>query len=280
MEVVSKIEVLKTNLSELRKTNQRIGFVATMGALHEGHLQLIDRAKEEDDVVVCSIFVNPKQFDNAKDFEHYPISRDQDIEKLIARNCDFAFFPSVAEIYPQAFEYKTYDFQDLEKHMEGSYRKGHFQGMANVVSRLLKIVKADKAYFGEKDFQQLMIVKRLVEIESISTEIVGHPIVREESGLAMSSRNQRLSTQGREKAVLLHKSLQWTKEHLQTHSLENIQKHVSKWFKEQGLDLEYFVFCEPKDLVPLRSTENVENIRCFVAAYIDEIRLIDNIEMY
>ena len=256
-----------------------IGFVPTMGALHNGHLELMRRAKNENDILVVSIFVNPIQFNNPEDLEKYPRDIDKDLSMLQSVNCDVLFYPSVEEMYPEKIN-KTYDFGDLDKVMEGANRPGHFNGVAIVVSRLFNITIPDKAYFGEKDFQQLAIIKRLVEIEKTPVEIIPCPIVREDDGLAMSSRNQRLTEHQRKLAPQIYKTLQKVKEKSKYLTPGELKEMINHYYDNfSGLDLEYFEITDDIELKTVWQWTDSKGIMAFIVVNAGKIRLIDNIRI-
>ncbi len=281
MERYYSLEVLEQQLSELRNTGQSIGFVPTMGSLHAGHMTLIERLLEISDKVVCSIFVNPSQFNEASDLENYPRTEDNDAEMLARTGCDIVFLPEVAKMYPENHVARTIDYQGLDHVMEGSSRPGHFDGVVEVVARLFDIVAPNFACFGEKDFQQLAIVRELVAQHDYPIEIVPCSIVREPHGLAMSSRNERLSPEQRTQAAVLHATLSEIK------SLVSVMNpdELAVWGRNQinQLDfchLEYLEVAESKTLQPIYRWHECEEARAFVAARFGEIRLIDNMEIY
>lgn len=252
-----------------------------MGALHAGHLSLIAKAKATCDVVLTSIFVNPTQFNSLEDLEKYPRSLEQDIRMLIMSNCDAVFVPEVLMMYPH-FPEKTglieIDFEGLDSVMEGAFRPGHFSGVANVVYRLFEIAKPDVAFFGEKDFQQLAVIKKLVDQYKLPIQIVGCETLRETSGLAMSSRNQRLSRNGKSDSALIYQTLIHAKNLSLKHSPKQVQEICSEAFENSSLELEYLEIVHP---VTLRQLENewVNGARCFIAVYCEDVRLIDNMEL-
>lgn len=261
--------------------SKNLGLVPTMGALHKGHLALVERAVRENDVVVVSIFVNPTQFNNQEDLEKYPkdLSKDLDLIKTVSSNVH-VFAPSVSEIYDDSVQSKSYDFQGLDQVMEGEFRKDHFNGVGTIVEQLLNLVKPDNAYFGEKDFQQLCIIKKLVEIQKIPVNIVPCPIVREEHGLAMSSRNERLSKEVRLNAGFIYKTLQTAKEKFGTKSALNVKEWVEKQFlKKEEFEMEYFEITDVETLIPLKRKVKNKKYRAFIAVYAEEVRLIDNIAL-
>jgi pantoate--beta-alanine ligase len=282
------VEVAKTNaelaklISALRGNKKSIGFVPTMGALHQGHLSLIKEGLENNDVVVVSIFVNPTQFDNAEDLEKYPrtLERDVTLLKTVSETKILVYAPSVNDIYGDAVESVNYDFDGLEHEMEGAFRDGHFDGVGTIVKRLFEIVTPDRAYFGEKDFQQLQIIKKLVEKHAIPVEVVGCAIYRETNGLAMSSRNERLKSDYKEVAPFIYKTLQSAKIKFGTKSANKVTEWVTKQFENHSLlELEYFTIADVKTLKPIKRKSKLKQYRAFIAVYADDIRLIDNIAL-
>lgn len=280
MDVFESVTELKENLQKIKKQGHDVGFVPTMGALHEGHISLIKESIKENDFTVCSIFVNPTQFDNPDDFNHYPSTIESDLKLLKEAGCSAVFVPSVAEMYPNGPISKSYQFGGIENEMEGKHRKGHFDGVGTVVSQLFDHVHPDKAYFGEKDFQQLLIIKKLVEILNLDIEIVGCSIKREESGLAMSSRNKRLSQVEFDSSKFIYEQLLLAKESLNNSSIAEIKKQIEANFEKHPLfELEYFSISNAKTLKEVDSYVEGESLRAFIAAYIGEVRLIDNIAL-
>ncbi len=266
-------------INRLKKEGKSIGFVPTMGALHEGHLSLMRKAKEENDVLVVSIFVNPIQFNNKNDLEKYPRNLEEDKKKLESVQCDILFAPTVEGMYPEPVTEK-YDFGELEQVMEGAFRPGHFNGVAVVVKRLFDITLPDRAYFGEKDFQQLAIIRRLVEMEHLPLEIVPCPIVREENGLAMSSRNERLTPEQREKAAFIYQTLQLAKKRKDDLCPSPLKQMVVNIFDANpDFKLEYFEIADEKTLQPVTAWGKQENVRAFIAVWMGDVRLIDNIRL-
>lgn len=271
-EMESKIDLLKTS-------GQRIGFVPTMGALHLGHISLINRALSKCDVVICSLFVNPTQFNDPKDLEKYPRTEKEDIELLEKAGCHFVFIPSVEEVYPSHIIKKNFDFSPLDSVMEGRFRPGHFNGVGMVVNRFFEIIQPNKAYFGLKDYQQFCIIKSLVKQTNNSVEIIGVDTMREKDGLAMSSRNQLLSVEARNEAPFLHQLLQKIKAKYAQHSIEELKKTFEEELAGNNhFKLDYFEIADGETLTPL-TENNSKNPRAFVAAFIDNIRLIDNISL-
>lgn len=275
----SKIDEVKKLLTPL-KTKESIGFVPTMGALHEGHLSLVKKAKKENDFVVVSIFVNPTQFDNKEDLDKYPKTLKNDLDLLKTVNCDLVFTPTASEIYQQTVKATHFDFDGLENQMEGKFRKGHFDGVGTIVKKLFEIVTPNKAYFGEKDFQQLQIIKKMVTKNSTPVTIVPCAIYREKDGLAFSSRNARLTKEQRNAAPFIYKTLKEAKNKFGTKNALHIKEWVTNEFKNHPiLKLEYFEIADEKTLLPITQKNENENYRGFIAVFAGKIRLIDNIKL-
>lgn len=271
---------IKSALTLFNESGERVGFVPTMGALHEGHISLIKKAKETCDYVVCSIFVNPTQFDNKNDLSKYPITIEEDLKLLEKASCNSVFLPSVKEMYPEGLKTKKYDFGGIEKEMEGAFRKGHFDGVGTIVHRFFDIIKPDVAFFGEKDFQQLQIIKKMVAIEKMPIKIVGCPIFREEDGLAMSSRNRRLSNEMRSEAPLIYQVLKEVQYKIRAkESIVDIELFVNQLFEKSKLELEYFLISDIETLKPTRVIDENKKYRAFIAAFAEDVRLIDNIAL-
>jgi pantoate--beta-alanine ligase len=271
---------LNDHLEKLRKEGFKIGFIPTMGALHKGHLSLINRAKEDNLISVCSIFVNPTQFNNPDDLKNYPRTIEADITLLESVTCDVLFFPSVREIYPHPIK-TFFNFGRLETVMEGAFRKGHFNGMATVVNRLFEIVKPDFAYFGEKDFQQLTIVKMLVKMQSLPIKIIGCETLREEGGVAMSSRNIHLSPKEREDALIISQTLFKAKELAKTMTAQELKSWaINNLTTNPSSELEYFEIADAETLQPISNLKaSTSKIRAFIALKMGKTRLIDNLEL-
>ena len=279
-----RIHTTTESLSEALLNNidyKKVGFVPTMGALHHGHLALVDKALKDNDCAVVSIFVNPTQFDNDGDLEKYPRTLDEDVKLLnTVEGTIFVFAPNANELYGDTIVSKKYSFGQLENEMEGKHRKGHFDGVGTVVNLLLRAIKPQFAYFGEKDFQQLQIVKRLVEIEKLPVKIVGCSIVREESGLAMSSRNKRLSKEQFKQAANIYRILSEVKRKFNTQSISQLNKFVTHEFsKNSFLELEYFEIANEKTLKTAIRKRKGNNYRAFIAVFAGEVRLIDNLAL-
>lgn len=274
-------EDLRQVLDDLRSKKQTLGFVPTMGALHEGHLSLIKQGLLENSKIVVSIFVNPTQFDNASDLEKYPRSLEHDLELLQALSNDIIVYaPSAEDIYENGVISEYFDFDGLEHQMEGKFRKGHFDGVGTIVKRLLEIVKPDVAYFGKKDFQQLRIIQKLVEKYQLPVKIVGCEIFREEDGLAMSSRNERLSENDRNEVPFIYKILKSAKKRFGTESAQKVTEWVEKQFNDNDLlRLEYFTIADESTLKPVKRKSKSKSYRAFIAVFVGDIRLIDNIAL-
>jgi len=278
MIVFEIIRQTRSFVEQARLGGKTIGFVPTMGALHEGHISLVDKARVENDLVVVSIFVNPIQFNNPDDLKKYPRTLESDLAMLKSAGCDLVFVPSVAEMYPEKVE-KSYDFGGLESEMEGAFRPGHFNGVAVVVHKLFDITLPHKAYFGEKDYQQLQIIKALVNIEKLGVEIVPCPISREPDGLARSSRNTRLTPPMRKAAPYIYMVLQETRQLAGAHTAEQICNYVTTKFKDHPLlKLEYFSIADQTTLLPVNGAVKLGSY-AFIAVFAGEIRLIDNIKL-
>lgn len=272
---------LSHHLTTLKKPKATIGFVPTMGALHEGHLSLLRNSLQNNVLTVISIFVNPTQFNNPEDLEKYPRTLEADLEKIKRVSEDIIVYaPTVQDIYEGNTQSKAYDFDGLEHQMEGKFRPGHFDGVGTVVKKLFEIVQPDFAYFGEKDFQQLQIVKKLVAKEKLSVTIVGCPIFREANGLAMSSRNERLSDHERKEAGIIFKTLQEIKTLFPNKSTSSLKKRVAKVFQNHPLfQLEYVEIADEATLQTcIRKSKN-KTYRIFIAVFANNVRLIDTISL-
>ena len=278
MNVFTKIVEIKEYLSKLRANGLTIGFVPTMGALHEGHLSLLRKAKQENDICICSIFVNPLQFNNIEDLIKYPRPIEKDIDILTSVNCAILFNPSEKEIYPEPGN-TIFDFGGLDKYMEGASRPGHFNGVAVIVNKLFEIINPNKAYFGEKDYQQLTIIKYLVKALNIPVKIVACPTLRESDGLAMSSRNLRLSSEERKVAPLIYSTLSEIKKMYKSNTIEDIKRFVKNSIHKCPLmKLEYFEIVNTETLVPVNVIDDSYSRIACIAVYLGNIRLIDNIK--
>lgn len=272
---------LKGYLKTIKTPNSTIGFVPTMGALHQGHLALMQRSLKENDDTVVSIFVNPTQFNNPEDLEKYPRTLEEDVRKMRGLSDKMILYaPSVDDIYEGNTISNSFDFDGLENQMEGKFRPGHFNGVGTIVKRLFEIVEPTNAYFGEKDFQQLQIVKKLAEKYNLPVNVVGCPIFREENQLAMSSRNERLTTEERKEAAIIYKTLTEAKEVFQTKSPQETVEFVENSFKgNERFDLEYFVIADESTLLPIENKILDKKYRAFIAVFVNSIRLIDTISL-
>jgi pantoate--beta-alanine ligase len=279
MVVFERIEATRQWLETARQKGLSVGFVPTMGALHEGHIALVRRARKENDIVGCSIFVNPIQFNNPEDLEKYPRTLDEDLRMLREAGCDLVFVPSAAEMYPGPVTEK-FDFGPLESVMEGAFRPGHFNGVAVVVKKLFNIFTPDRAYFGEKDFQQLRVIQALVKMESLSVEIVPCPTVREADGLAMSSRNRRLRPEDRAIAPEIYRTMLEVKEKAGNVSVSDAKKKAVDRLAKAGFIPEYVEIAAVSDLKPIRQWDEKISTRIFVACFLGNVRLIDNLEIF
>ncbi|WP_297515227.1 pantoate--beta-alanine ligase [Flavobacterium sp.] len=281
MLVFDKKDALSHHLDTLRQPKTTLGFVPTMGALHQGHLSLLAQSVDENDITVISIFVNPTQFNNPEDLEKYPRTLESDIQKVGTISPDILIYaPTVSDIYNGKTESKSYSFEGLEHQMEGKYRPGHFDGVGTVVKKLFEIVTPTKAYFGEKDFQQLQIVKKLVTKEQLPVDIVGCPVFREANGLAMSSRNERLSTTERKEAAIIYATLQKTARQFSKQSIAKTRQMVVDIFAKTPLfQLEYFEIAEETTLKPALRKQKNRKYRAFIAVFANNVRLIDTISL-
>jgi pantoate--beta-alanine ligase len=273
------ITPLQNQLEELRSKNLKIGFVPTMGALHKGHLSLINECKKQCDIIVCSIFVNPTQFNDKKDFERYPVTIENDIFLLETNKTDMLFLPSVNEIYPKGLQQlQQFNLGYLENILEGKYRPGHFQGVCNVVYRLLNIVKPDIIFLGRKDYQQYLVLKKMMQQFHPEINICAADIAREENGLAMSSRNMRLSNNARNKAAVIYQQLQFIKQNVTNKSFDELKQYATQNLFQSGFDkIDYIELCNAGTLLPVTNTNKEEKLIALIAAFIEEVRLIDNL---
>lgn len=270
-------KALSEYLASFRREGKRIGLVPTMGALHAGHLSLLNYIKEYCDISVCSIFVNPTQFNDPEDLEKYPRPIQQDLKLLEEIGCDVVFIPAVEEMYGEGEEW-TIELGRLDQVLEGALRPGHYQGVTQIVKKLFDVVKPDVACFGQKDYQQFLVVEKMVEIYSLDIDLIMCPTLREADGLAMSSRNVRLSPKGRQQALAIVKTLIGFQEtYLDLGLGEARDQAIRKLTESEGLTLEYFEVCEPQTLRTVHSAKKGDQLVVLVAAWVDGIRLIDNI---
>ena len=278
MKLVHTVQELRAELDIQRKAGKKIGLVPTMGALHEGHASLVRRAVAENEIVVVSDFVNPTQFNDKNDLLKYPRTLEADCELLEKEGAAYVFAPSVEEVYPEP-DTRQFSYAPLDTVMEGKYRPGHFNGVCQIVSKLFMMVEPDKAYFGEKDFQQLAIIREMVKQMHFPLEIVGCPIVREADGLALSSRNARLSKEERQQALNISKTLFASKEYAVSHTVEETQKFVEESIAaSEGLELEYFELVDGTTLQKISTWDETNYAVGCITVYCGEVRLIDNIK--
>ncbi len=278
MEIVHTVSALKSLLSPLKEAKSKVALVPTMGALHKGHLSLIKIAQQEAEIVVCSIFVNPTQFTDPKDLEKYPRPLEHDIKMLNDAGCNIVFMPTVKEMYPAfpAPENWHIDLGPAEFLLEGAFRKGHYQGVTQIVKKLFDAVMPDVAFFGQKDFQQVLMIKNMVKFFNLEVEIISCPIIREDDGLAMSSRNIHLSPKDRENALVLSKALSYVKENVDRSELSSLLARAKEMINETpGVELDYFTIADGSTLLPVND-KNAEDKVALVAAKVGETRLIDN----
>lgn len=272
---------LTSHLNSISKGKTSVGFVPTMGALHAGHLSLLEESLKHNAINVISIFVNPTQFNNAEDLAKYPKTLEADIEKIKSvSDAIIVFAPTVDDIYEGKTISQHFDFDGLENQMEGKFRPGHFDGVGTIVKRLFEIVKPNNAYFGEKDFQQLQIVKKLASKYKIPVNVVGCPIFRESNGLAMSSRNERLTSEERKKAAIIYKTISTAKKLFKTKSAKEVTEFVAREFQKQtDFELEYFQIADEATLLPCIRKNKEKKYRAFIAVFVNKIRLIDTVSL-
>ncbi len=272
---------LNKKIGYIKEKNLTIGLIPTMGALHKGHLSLVERSLLENDFTIVSIFINPTQFNDKEDLANYPKNLTKDCDFLESISDDIIIFaPDISDVYDKNISVKKFDFQGLDRFMEGKYRKGHFEGVATVVSRLFEIVKPNKAYFGEKDYQQLKIIQQLVVQYRIPVNIIGCKIIREDDGLALSSRNSKLGSHSRNIASKIFELLNYCRVHFDSMNLDEIINHVNIFFEKiSEIELEYFIIADSETLIPAKEIIKDKQYRAFVAVRLDGVRLIDNIEL-
>jgi len=277
MIIFKKPTTLQSFLQNKRSVQKKIGFVPTMGALHAGHISLVEAARKENSIVVASIFVNPTQFNDPEDFKKYPITLDKDIKLFEAAGCDAVFIPSVNDIYPNSTNnLKHYDLGFLETVLEGKFRPGHFQGVCQVVHRLLEIVLPDNLYLGQKDYQQCMVIKRLVEIIGLDIKINICPTLREEDGLAMSSRNMRLNEEERKTATTISAALRYIKENIKNGDISTVKHEAQQMLLKKGFKIDYVEIADANTLELLDYWDGKRKIVALAAAFLGNVRLIDN----
>jgi pantoate--beta-alanine ligase len=279
MHVFSTIEAVNSYILKLKEEGKSVGFVPTMGALHPGHLSLMAQSVQENDISVCSIFVNPIQFNNALDLEKYPRTLEADSRMLEKAGCDIIFAPSVEEMYPDK-NLKNYDFGLLDKVLEGKFRPGHFNGVAVVVKKLFDICIPDRAYFGEKDFQQLQVVREMVKQEKMPVDIIACPIIREDDGLAMSSRNVRLSAHERAIAPVIYETLLWIKANYFSMPYDKLMLLAIEKLKAfPEITVEYVEMLDEDTFLPPANHVDLKNLRALIALFLGDVRLIDNLQV-
>lgn len=280
MILFKKATDLHKYVDEQRKKGLKIAFVPTMGALHAGHIHLVQRAQQKQTITVCSIFVNPAQFNDPGDFAKYPVTLENDILLLESVQCNILFLPPVHEIYPNGItDLSHYELGNFETVLEGKYRPGHFQGVCAVVHRLLEIIMPDVLYLGQKDYQQCLVIKKLIAEKGLDRSIALGiiPTQRESDGLAMSSRNMRLDSDNRKKAPAIYQTLSYIKEHLEPGDLYDIKRTAAEFLTRKGFRVDYTEIADANDLTPVRYWDGQQKIVALAAAFLGEVRLIDNI---
>lgn len=277
MEIYSTKSELQAQLQQIREAGKKIALVPTMGALHEGHISLIQEAQKAADVVVCSIFVNPTQFNDPQDLEKYPRPIANDIKLLEQQQCDILFLPTVEEMYPSTNESWEIDLGDLDKIWEGAQRPGHFQGVTQIVYKLFNLVSPDVACFGQKDFQQVMVIQYMIDLKKLPISLLICPTIRSNEGLALSSRNARLSDKGLRDALILYKTLAQTKIDFESKSLATLKEEaLDRLTADQHVKLEYFAVCETRTLKEATTKDESKKYVALVVAWVEGVRLIDN----
>lgn len=282
MILFKKTNDLIKHLDNQRILGKKIGFVPTMGALHEGHLSLVRLSKAATDLTICSIFVNPTQFNDPADFEKYPITTDKDIALLLTAGCDLLFLPAVSEMYPEGIMGKPeYDLGDMETLLEGKFRPGHFQGVCQVVHQLLAQVNPHDLFLGQKDYQQCMVIDRLMQQTGFKETVTLHicPTLRESDGLAMSSRNRRLNESDRIKAASIFRTLSYLKQQLHTGSLDALLQTASDQLEQEGFRTDYLVVADAASLQPVSTWDGSQKLVALVATFLGGVRLIDNLPL-
>ena len=280
MLLIKKVDNLLYIIGKKRKAGLSIGLIPTMGALHAGHISLLEAAKGANSLTVCSIFVNPTQFNNQKDFENYPVTIEKDVYLLENAGCDILFFPSPDEIYPHTMQKPgLYELGFLETILEGRFRPGHFQGVCRVVHRLLEIIRPDNLYLGQKDYQQVLIIKKLLSLTGLneSVKLTICPTLREPDGLAMSSRNLRLSEEDRIKAAAIAQALNNIKKNLKNGNAELLIAEAKDFLTMQGFKTDYIEIADARTLEPVKNWDGTQKMIALAAAALNEIRLIDNL---
>lgn len=277
MRVAKTISELKSLISGYKQENKTVGLVPTMGALHAGHKSLVDRARKENDIVVVSVFVNPTQFNNKQDLATYPRTEERDCALLEAAGCDVVFMPAVEEVYPEP-DNRQFDLGAVAEVMEGAHRPGHFNGVAQIVSKLFSFVEPDRAYFGEKDFQQIAVIRKMVQLEGFKLQIVACPIKREDDGLALSSRNVRLTAEQRQLAPNIYRVLKESCNFAKSHTVAETEKFVVDSLNAlPQMEVEYYSIVDALTMQPVSDWADADSITGCITVYCGEVRLIDNI---
>lgn len=278
--IIFKIkQALKKHLHKNRINQKSIGFVPTMGALHEGHLSLIKASKKANDFTVCSIFVNPTQFNNKKDFNLYPTPVDKDILLLLNATIDILFIPTVKEMYPTGHKLKHFELGALENNLEGAYRPGHYQGVCQIVAKLLETIEPNNLYLGQKDYQQCMVINKLITLEDFKTKVKICNTIREPNGLAMSSRNMRLTNAEKTKAGLIYETLLHIKKNIKAGDLNKLITDSIKKLTQQQFKVDYVAIADAQTLTAVKNWDGKQKLVALVAATINEVRLIDNLPL-
>ncbi len=275
MIILKTASAIQDKVMNFRKNGMKIGFVPTMGALHEGHISLIEQAIKSNDITVCSIFVNPTQFNNPEDFNKYPSTIENDIDMLEAAGCDIVYIPSVEEIYPKDFVQPHYDLGDLETKLEGKYRPGHFQGVCMVVEILLRSIPCHILYLGQKDYQQCMVIEKMIQLTGLDVQLVICPTVREANGLAMSSRNRRLSEAEKTNALVIFESMQIIKNQLHSEVIDKLIQDATERLARHGFQIDYIALTD-RTLHDIQVWNGADAVVVLIAATINQVRLIDN----
>ena len=276
MQIVRTLAHLRQVLDDLNSKGASLGFVPTMGALHAGHLALVEEARAQTGVVICSIFVNPLQFNRAEDLARYPRHEEEDLALLKPAGVDLVFMPEVGDLLGGGWEPPVYDLGGLDTVLEGAWRPGHFQGVCNVVQRLLDIVQPNTIYLGQKDYQQCMIIKKLTELIQSPTQIIICPTLRESDGLAMSSRNMRLTSVERMKAVKISEVLLFIKQEIKPGNLQDLKQRCINYLTNEGYNVDYVEIADATNLTLLQNWDGKTKLVALVAAFLNEVRLIDN----
>lgn len=277
MILFKKASDINAHLSELKRNDSSIGFVPTMGALHAGHISLINSCREKNNITVCSIFVNPTQFNDTKDFENYPSTLEEDINMLEKSGCDLLFLPDMSEIYPDGTKNTpAYDLGYLETVLEGKFRPGHFQGVCKVVHQLLQIIPCNELFIGQKDYQQCMVIKRLIESANIHSKIIICPTLREADGLAMSSRNMRLTEANRKAALQIFETLLYLKDNLSAGDLSSLLAKANAKLSSAGFKIDYVSIANADNLQLITEWDGQTKTVAVIAAFLGDVRLIDN----